>query len=96
MENISFKAMIVTEISDKQFIREIKEKCIDDLPEGEVLINVKYSSVNYKDALSASGNKGVTKTYPHTPGIDAAGVVVDRRPGSHSRGEFRVRVNCAV
>jgi acrylyl-CoA reductase (NADPH) len=42
-----------------------------------VLINVKYSSLNYKDALSATGNKGVTRKYPHTPGIDAAGVVVE-------------------
>jgi putative YhdH/YhfP family quinone oxidoreductase len=38
---------------------------------------VLYSSLNYKDALSASGNKGVTRTYPHTPGVDAAGVVAD-------------------
>ena len=40
----------------------------EDLPEGEVLIEVKYSSLNYKDALSASGNKGVTRSFPHTPG----------------------------
>lgn len=42
-----------------------------------MLINVKYSSLNYKDALSAIGNRGVTRKYPHTPGIDAAGVVVE-------------------
>ena len=75
MDNISFKAMVVTEVSDKQFVREIKQKSIEDLPAGDVLINVKYSSLNYKDALSASGNKGVTKTYPHTPGIDAVSVL---------------------
>ena len=46
-----------------------------DLPPGEVLVRVHYSSLNYKDALSASGNRGVTRRYPHTPGIDAAGVV---------------------
>ncbi len=43
---------------------------------GEVRIAVEYSSLNYKDALSAAGNKGVTRNYPHTPGIDAAGRVV--------------------
>lgn len=43
------------------------------------MIKVSYSSLNYKDALSASGNKGVTRTYPHTPGIDAAGVVEESR-----------------
>lgn len=71
----NFKAMIVKE--DKgRFVREIRTKSINDLPEGEVLINVKYSSLNYKDALSAIGNRGVTSQYPHTPGIDAAGIIV--------------------
>jgi acrylyl-CoA reductase (NADPH) len=72
-----FKAMVVTETGDKQFVREIKERELSDLPAGELIIEVKYSSLNYKDALSASGNKGVTRKYPHTPGIDAAGVVAD-------------------
>ena len=85
MNNISFKAMVVTEGSDKQFVREIKQKHIDDLPAGDVLINVQYSSLNYKDALSASGNKGVTRKYPHTPGIDVAGVVAES-----SSSEFKV------
>lgn len=73
----SFKAMVVTETPEKQFLREIKQKEISDLPAGELIIEVKYSSLNYKDALSASGNKGVTRKYPHTPGVDAAGVVAD-------------------
>ena len=73
----SFKAMVVSETADKTFNREIKEKSISDLPAGELIVEVKYSSLNYKDALSATGNKGVTRKYPHTPGIDAAGVVVD-------------------
>lgn len=85
MDNISFKAMVVTEVADKQFVREIKQKQINDLPPGEVLINVRYSSLNYKDALSASGNKGVTRKFPHTPGVDAAGVVVES-----NRSEFKV------
>ncbi len=52
---------------------------MSDLPEGDVLIRVQYSSLNYKDALSATGNKGVTRSYPHTPGIDAAGHVEKSR-----------------
>ncbi len=71
----NFRALVVRE-SEKNFFRKVEEKDINDLPKNEVLINVKYSSLNYKDALSASGNKGVTRMYPHTPGIDAAGVVV--------------------
>jgi putative YhdH/YhfP family quinone oxidoreductase len=75
MENIKYKAFIVEETSDNHFSHAVKDANSDDLPEGEVLIRVKYSSLNYKDALSASGNKGVTRKYPHTPGIDAAGIV---------------------
>jgi len=75
MNETSFRAMVVEETDTKGFIRHIKEKKVSDLPKGEVLIKVHYSSLNYKDALSASGNKGVTRRYPHTPGIDAAGMV---------------------
>jgi putative YhdH/YhfP family quinone oxidoreductase len=53
-----------------------------DLPAGDVLIRVSHSSLNYKDALSASGNKGVTRQFPHTPGIDAAGEVVELAAGA--------------
>jgi putative YhdH/YhfP family quinone oxidoreductase len=60
---------------------------VDDLPPGEVLIRVLWSSLNYKDALSASGNKGVTRTYPHTPGIDAAGIVEDSRSTRFHAGD---------
>lgn len=55
--------------------------------EGEVLIKVQYSSVNYKDALSSSGNRGVTRNFPHTPGIDAAGTVVSDCTGQFSEGD---------
>lgn len=73
----SFKALVVTETADKNFLRGVMQKNLADLPAGELLIEVKYSSLNYKDALSATGNKGVTRKYPHTPGIDAAGVVAE-------------------
>jgi acrylyl-CoA reductase (NADPH) len=70
-----FKALVVSETDEKTFVRSIEQKKIDDLPEGDVLVQVSYSSLNYKDALSATGNKGVTRKYPHTPGIDAVGIV---------------------
>jgi acrylyl-CoA reductase (NADPH) len=81
-----FKALLVKEENGK-FIREITGLNIDDLPEGDVIINVRYSSLNYKDALSATGNKGVTRKYPHTPGIDAAGVVVDSKNDKFIEGD---------
>ena len=48
----------------------------DRLPEGNVLVRVAYSSLNYKDALSATGHPGVTRNFPHVPGIDVAGEVI--------------------
>ncbi|MDR2824251.1 MAG: YhdH/YhfP family quinone oxidoreductase [Prevotellaceae bacterium] len=75
IDNTTFRAFQVEELPENHFVGKIIEKKISDLPQGEVLIRVHYSSLNYKDALSATGNRGVTKKYPHTPGIDAAGVV---------------------
>lgn len=71
----TFKAFVVEKTEEKQFPRSIQMRSIADLPAGEVLIRVHYSSVNFKDALSASGNPGVTRHFPHTPGVDVAGVV---------------------
>jgi putative YhdH/YhfP family quinone oxidoreductase len=82
-----FKAMVVSETVDKKFVREITEKYFSELPGGELIVEVNYSSLNYKDALSASGNKGVTRKYPHTPGIDAAGVVVDSTTKAFGAGD---------
>lgn len=83
----NFKAMVVSETADQKFTREIRQKEFSDLPAGELLIEVKYSSLNYKDALSASGNKGVTRKFPHTPGIDAAGVVATSSTSQFGAGD---------
>ena len=56
---MEFKALVSSEIN-KKFISEVKTRKIEDLPEGKVLIKVNFSSLNYKDALSANGNKGVS------------------------------------
>lgn len=69
-----YKALIVEE-RDQVYVRSVKTRTTDQLPDGELLIRVAYSSLNYKDALSAIGSKGVTRKYPHTPGIDAAGII---------------------
>ncbi|MGR3776976.1 YhdH/YhfP family quinone oxidoreductase [Bacillus paramycoides] len=87
MNHTSFRAMVVKEKENNQFERTFVEREVNSLPEGDVLIRVHYSSLNYKDALSANGNKGVTRTYPHTPGIDAAGEVVSSRTASFKEGD---------
>ena len=74
---MEYKALLVSEVQEKEFASELTTLDTESLPEGEVLIEVQYSSLNYKDALSASGNKGVTRNFPHTPGIDAAGKIVE-------------------
>jgi alcohol dehydrogenase len=83
----AFKAFWIEEGAHETFDQRIAERSVDDLPQNDVLIRVHYSSLNYKDALSASGNKGVTRQYPHTPGIDAAGVVEEVSGGALSVGD---------
>ena len=83
----TFSAMVVRETAHGQYVRKIEERHLDDLPAGDVLIAVQYSSLNYKDALSATGNKGVTRHYPHTPGIDAAGEVIESADGAFKPGD---------
>ena len=73
----TFRTFLVEKNEDGSFVRSVVERELADLPEGELLIDVKYSSLNYKDALSATGSPGVTRNYPHTPGIDVAGTVVE-------------------
>lgn len=82
-----FKALRISEEGEDKFSRSIVERNIDDLPEGDVLIKIHYAALNYKDALSSIGNKGVTKNYPHTPGIDGAGQVVDSKSGEFKEGD---------
>jgi acrylyl-CoA reductase (NADPH) len=83
----TFQALVVSETPDKRITREIRERSTDELPAGDVLVRVHYSGLNYKDALSATGNRGVTKRYPHTPGIDAAGVVEESKGGAFRAGD---------
>jgi putative YhdH/YhfP family quinone oxidoreductase len=75
MEQKQYRALVVRGNTAQGFRRAVENLSVADLPAGDVLIRVHYSSLNYKDALSAIGNHGVTRKYPHTPGVDAAGVV---------------------
>lgn len=82
----SFQALVVEE-QDGRFSSSIKSRHLEDLPAGDLLVKVCCSSLNYKDALSASGNRGVTRNYPHTPGIDAAGTVASDASGRFQPGD---------
>jgi putative YhdH/YhfP family quinone oxidoreductase len=77
----------VSEVRPGEFEGKIVEKNIGSLPYKGTFIRVYYSSLNYKDALSASGNKGVTRQYPFTPGVDAAGVIIKSDSPNFKKGD---------
>jgi len=78
---------LVAEEKNGEFRQSVKLLQAENLPDHDVLVRVHYSSLNYKDALSACGNKSVTKSYPFTPGIDAAGIVEESRDSSIQKGD---------
>ncbi|QZT37217.1 YhdH/YhfP family quinone oxidoreductase [Halosquirtibacter xylanolyticus] len=86
LNNKTYRAFRVEEI-EGNYQTSIKEMPHMDLEEGQVRVKVDYSSLNFKDALSSIGNKGVTRNYPHTPGIDAAGVVVESQSDAFKEGD---------
>jgi len=81
-----FNALIVNK-QEEQFTVEIKQLKLTDLPNGEVLIRVHYSSVNYKDSLATIPNGNIVNTYPFVPGIDLAGVVVSSEDARFRAGD---------
>lgn len=82
-----FRAMWVEEVAAGKYDQSIVERRLQELPPNPVSIAVSHSSLNYKDALSAFGNRAITREYPHTPGIDAAGTVVADVSGTFSPGQ---------
>ena len=72
-----FRCFVVEKSADGAFTSSITQRATAELPAGDVTVQVQWSSLNYKDALAATGNPGITRKFPHVPGIDAAGVVVE-------------------
>ena len=72
-----FRCYVVEKSSVGVVSSALIERATSDLPAGEVTVRVEWSSLNYKDALAATGHPGITRVFPHVPGIDAAGVVVE-------------------
>jgi acrylyl-CoA reductase (NADPH) len=83
---MQYKSLLIQETPDGRFERHIVDRPIDALPQGDVLVRVHYSALNYKDGLSATGHKGITRKFPHTPGIEAAGRVVESASGKFPAG----------
>jgi alcohol dehydrogenase len=83
----TYKALFVRQAEDGSFQYAIEKRDTDDLPDNELLVRVQYSSLNFKDAMSAHGNKGVTREFPHQPGIDASGVVEESSSPDFQTGD---------
>ena len=83
---MDYKAYLVEEL-DGVYSGSIKELQMRDIEPGNVIIKVHYSSLNYKDALAASGVKGVASSYPFVPGIDVAGEILESTSNNFKTGD---------
>ncbi|MEK5080806.1 acryloyl-CoA reductase [Solibacillus sp. FSL W7-1436] len=81
----NFKALVVN--NEEQFTVDVKELSLNDLPEGDVLLKVEYSSINYKDSLAAIPDGNIVKSYPFVPGIDLAGTVISSENPQFKEGD---------
>jgi acrylyl-CoA reductase (NADPH) len=82
------KAYVVNKLENKKFESSVQDIDIPTIEENEVLIKVSYSSINYKDALSSTGNPGVTRVFPHVTGIDVAGKIEESNSDEFKVGDF--------
>lgn len=85
---MEFNALVVEKDEETNVTSsEVKKINLSDLPEGDVLVNVEYSNVNYKDGLCIGPGAGLVKTYPHVPGIDFAGTVEKSQDDNYQKGD---------
>ena len=81
-----FKAIVIDNQNEK-FTREIKELSIDALKDGNVLVKIDYSGLNYKDALILNNGGRIVKKYPFIPGIDFSGTVEESKDEKFKKGD---------
>src|SRR5579862_4819482 len=90
-----FKALIANQ-TDGKFSASIQEIDRSMLPEGDVLVRVAYSSLNYKDGLAVSGKPGVIRKFPMVPGVDFAGTVEESTSANFNPGDEVVVTGCGT
>lgn len=83
----NFKALVVREDNSNVRVQIENELTINQLNDGEVVIKVKYSSLNYKDMLGVQKNGGVIRSYPMIPGIDLSGIIIESKDPNFSVGQ---------
>jgi len=84
--NETFKALVVDK-TESDFTVNVKKIKLQDLPPGDVLIKVSYSSVNYKDGLASTPDGKIVRSYPFIPGIDLSGVVARSNDSRFKAGD---------
>jgi acrylyl-CoA reductase (NADPH) len=85
-DNIRFPCLMVRKAGER-VSAAVARITRDELPAGDVTIEVAYSSLNYKDALASQGHPGVVRAFPHVPGIDCAGTVVKSASPKYQLGD---------
>ncbi|MES2435920.1 MAG: MDR family oxidoreductase [Pseudomonadota bacterium] len=84
---MTFKALVVDKDANGAPHAAVKHLTLADLPSGEVLVAVDYSTVNYKDGLCMGAGGGMVRAYPHVPGIDFAGTVEASEDACYKPGD---------
>ncbi len=84
---MSFQALLIDRDDNKQVSAAITELTDDQLPDGDVIVDVDYSSLNYKDGMVLQGIGGLVRNYPHVPGIDLAGTVAESTDARFAAGD---------
>ncbi|MCP5429757.1 MAG: oxidoreductase [Chromatiaceae bacterium] len=91
----TFKALVLTQ-EDGKTVSTVKQLGNDDLPEGDVLLAVEYSSLNYKDGLAITGKGKIVRQWPLVPGIDLAGSVLESTSPDYAVGDKVVLTGWSV
>ncbi|MEG3640567.1 acrylyl-CoA reductase (NADPH) [Magnetococcus sp. PR-3] len=91
----TFKALVLRQ-EERKTVAAIEHLTNDDLPEGEVLVAIKHSSLNYKDGLAITGTGKIVRNFPHVPGIDLAGEVLECEGGTFKPGDAVVLTGWGV
>ena len=90
-----FKAIVINNQNEK-FTRQVKELDIDFLEDGEVLVKIEYSDLNFKDAMILKNGGKLVKEYPRIPGIDFSGTVSESNDGEFKEGDKVILTGCRV
>ncbi|MCK5382789.1 MAG: alcohol dehydrogenase catalytic domain-containing protein, partial [Gammaproteobacteria bacterium] len=91
-----FRALRVHENADGTVHAALEQLALEDLSPGEVVIRSRYSSVNYKDALAATGKGKILRRFPLVAGVDVAGVVISSVDARFQEGDQVLVTGCGL